>query len=68
MREYLDLVVKAYHFAQNVDDPGIAANNVTDLTRNIRAVFGYFCKVGLKLTVEKWDHFTGRSFTTNPQN
>ena len=39
MREYLDLVVKADQCAQYVDDIGIAANNATDLTRNIRAVF-----------------------------
>ena len=39
MREYLDRVVKADQCAQYVDDIGIAANNTTDLTRNIRAVF-----------------------------
>ena len=39
MREYLDPVVKAYQCAQYIDDIGIAANNATDLTRNIRAVF-----------------------------
>ena len=39
MREYLDPVVKADQCAQYVDDIGIAANNATDLTRNIRAVF-----------------------------
>ena len=38
-REYLDPVVKADKGAQYVDDIGIAPNNVTDLTRNIRAVF-----------------------------
>ena len=37
MREYLDPVVKADQCAQYVDDIGIAANNATDLTRNIRA-------------------------------
>ena len=36
MREYLDPVVKADQCAQYVDDIGIAANNATDLTRNIR--------------------------------
>ena len=39
MREYLDPVLKADQCAQYVDDIGIAANNATDLTRNIRAVF-----------------------------
>ena len=39
MREYLDPVVKADQCAQYMDDIGIAANNATDLTRNIRAVF-----------------------------
>ena len=39
MREYLDPVVKADQCAQYVDDIGIAANNATDLTRNIRAIF-----------------------------
>ena len=39
MREYLDPVVKADQCAHYVDDIGIAANNATDLTRNIRAVF-----------------------------
>ena len=36
MREYLDPVVKADQCAQYVDDIGIAANNATDLNRNIR--------------------------------
>ena len=53
MREYLDLVVKADHCAQCVDDIGIAANNATDLTRNIRAVFKSIRQAGLKLTIEK---------------
>ena len=41
MREYLDpvFVVKADQFAQYVDDIGNAANNITDLIRNIRGVF-----------------------------
>ena len=39
VREYLDPVVKADQSAQYVDDIGIATNNATDLTRNIRAVF-----------------------------
>ena len=53
MREYLDPVVKADQCAQYVDDIGIAANNATDLTRNIRAVFQCIRNAGLKLTVEK---------------
>ena len=53
MREYLDPVVKADQCAQYVDDIGIAANNATDLTRNIRAVFQSIRNAGLKLTIEK---------------
>ena len=53
MRKYLDPVVKADQCAQYVDDIGIAANNATDLTRNIRAVFKCIRKPGLKLTIEK---------------
>ena len=53
MREYLDPVVKADQCAQYVDDIGIAANNATDLIRNIRAVFKCIRKTGLKLTIEK---------------
>ena len=52
-REYLDPVVKADQCAQYVDDIGIVANNATDLTRNIRAVFKCVRKAGLKLTIEK---------------
>ena len=53
MREYLDPVVKADQCAQYVDDIGIAANNATDLTRNIRAVFKCIRQAGLQLTIEK---------------
>ena len=53
MREYLDPVVKADQCAQYVDDIGIAANNATDLTRNIRAIFRCIRQAGLKLTIEK---------------
>ena len=53
MREYLDPVVKADQCAQYVDDIGIAANDATDLTRNIRAVFKCIRHAGLKLTIEK---------------
>ena len=53
MREYLDPVVKADQCAQYVDDVGIAANNATDLTRNIRAAFKCSRQAGLRLTIEK---------------
>ena len=53
MREYLDPVVKADQCAQKVYDIGFAANNATDLTRNIRAVFKCIRWAGLKLTIEK---------------
>ena len=53
MREYLDPVVKADQCAQYVDDIGISANNATDITRNIRAVFKCLRQAGLKLTIEK---------------
>ena len=53
MREYLDPVVKADQCAQYVDDIGIAANNATGLTRNIRAVFKCIRPAGLKLAIEK---------------
>ena len=53
LRKYLDPVFKADRCVQNVNDIGIAANNATDLTRNIRAVFKCIRQVGLKLTTEK---------------
>ena len=53
MREYLDPIVKADQCAQYVDDIGIAANNATDVTRNIRAVFKCIREAGLKLTIER---------------
>ena len=53
MREYLDPVVKADQCAQYVDDIRLAANNATDLTQNIRAVFKCIRQAGLKLTIEK---------------
>ena len=52
LREYLHPVVKADQCAQYVEDIGIAANNATDLTRNIRAVFKCIHQAGLKLTTE----------------
>ena len=53
MREYLDPVVKADQCAQYVDDIGIAANNATNLTPNIQAVFKGIRQAGLELTIEK---------------
>ena len=49
----MDPVVKADQCAQYVDDIRIAAENATDLTRNIRAVFKCIRQAGLKLTIEK---------------
>ena len=71
MREYVDLVVKADQCAQYVDDIGIAANNATDLTRNIRAVFKCIRQARFKLTFEKC-HFGVRQVdflgrTTSPE-
>ena len=79
MREYLDPVVKADQCAQYVDDIGIAANNATDLTRNIRAVFKCIRQAGLKLTIEKChfgvrqvvsttNDFTRRNLTASQEN
>ena len=59
MREYLDPVVKADQCAQYVDLIGISANNATDITRNIPAVFKCILRAGLKLTIEKC-HFRVR--------
>ena len=53
MSEYLEPVVKAGQCAQYVDDIAIAANNATDLTRNLRAVYQCIRHAGLKLTIEK---------------
>ena len=69
MREYLDKVIKADQCAQYVDDIGIAANTVTQLIRNIRAVFECIRKAGLKLTIKKCHfgvteiEFLGRTIT-----
>ena len=53
MREYLYPVVKVDQYAQYVDDIGIAANNATDLTWNIRAVLLYIRQPGLKMKNKK---------------
>ena len=69
MREHLDPVVKADQCAQYVNDIGIAANNATDLTRNIRAVFKCVRQERLRLTIEKCHfgvrqvEFLGRTIT-----
>ena len=74
MRDYLDPVVKADQCAQYVDDIGIAANNATDLTRNIRAVFKCIRPAGLKLTIEKCHfgvrqvEFLGRNLNASSEN
>ena len=53
MREYLDKVIKADQCGQYVDDIGIAANSVTQLIRNIRAVFECIRQAGVKLSIDK---------------
>ena len=53
MREYWDPIVKADQCSQYVCGIGIAANDATDLTRKILAVFKCIRKAGLNLTVEK---------------
>ena len=51
--EYFDPVVEADQRAQYVDNNGIAANNATDCTWSIRAVFKGIRETGLKLKLEK---------------
>ena len=69
MREYMDKVSKADQCAQFVDDIGISANSVTQLIRNIRAVFECTRQAGLKPTIEKCrfgvteNEFLGRPIT-----
>ena len=69
MREYLDKVIKADQCAQYVDDIGIAANSVTQLIRNIRAVFECIRQAGPKLSIDKCHfgvtevEFLGRTIT-----
>ena len=46
-------MIKADQCAQYVDDIGIAANSVTQLIRNIRAVFECIRQAGLKLSIDK---------------
>ena len=77
MRENLDKVIKADQCAQYVDDIGIAANSVTQLIQNIRAVFECIRQAGLKLSIDKCHfgvtevEFLGRTITPQgiaPQN
>ena len=66
MRKYMDPVVKVEQCAHHVDDIGIAANNATDLSRNLRAVFECIHQAGLKLTIEKCQNgveFLGRTIS-----
>ena len=53
IREFLDPFVQTNQCAQQVDDTGLAANNATDLTRNIQAVSKCIRQAGLKLSTEK---------------
>ena len=53
MREYLGPVVKADPCAKNVDDTGVTAENATDVTQNLRAVFESIRPGVLKLLREK---------------
>ena len=53
LRKYLKRVIKAYQCAQYVDDIGIAANDVDQLFRNLRATFDCIRETGLKLTMHK---------------
>ena len=53
MREYLDKVIKADQCAQYVDDIGIAANDATQRSNNLRATFQCIRTAGLKLTMHK---------------
>ena len=79
MLEYLEPVLESDQCTQYVDDIGIAANNATDLTRIIRAVFQCICQAAFKLAFDmlhrirtNWNprknNFTGRSLTTSPEN
>ena len=54
-------VVKAVQCAQYGDDTGIAANNATDLIRNIWLVFECIHRAGSKLTIKNF-HFGIRQF------
>ena len=65
----MDAVIRADQCAQYVDDIGLAANSVTQLIRNFRAVFECFSQAGLKLPIDKCHfgvtevEFLGRTIT-----
>ena len=69
IREYLDPVIKADQCAQYDDDIGIAANSPQQLIKNLRAVFQFLRKAGLKLSLAKCHfgvqelEFLGRTIT-----
>ena len=66
MREYLDKVIKAYQYANDI---GIAANDADHLIANLRAAFKCIQEAGLKLTMLKGHFgateidFVGRTIT-----
>ena len=70
IREYLDPVIKADQCAQYVDVIDIAANTPEQLIKNLRAVFPFLRKAGLKLCMAKCHfgvqevEFLGRTITT----
>ena len=70
IREYFDTVIKPNQSAQNVDDNGIAPNNLQKLIKNLRAVFECLRKAGLRLNIAKCHFgvqevdFLGRTKTT----
>ena len=69
MREYLDKVIKANHYAQYVDDIGIAAKDADHLIANLRATFKCNQEAVLKLTMHQCHFgateidFLGRTIT-----
>ena len=71
IREYLDRAIKADQCAQYVDDIGIAVNETKQLCTNVKTVFEWIRKAGLKLSMSKChfgvNHvdFLGRTITPN---
>ena len=53
MREFLDTLIKADQCVQYENDIGLEGNTVIQLCANIRAVFEYIIKAGLKLSMSK---------------
>ena len=60
MREYLDTFIKADHYAEYLDDIGIAANDAEQLINNLRATFKCIQKAGLKPKMYKC-HFEAKA-------